>query len=149
MKSIKSFFFTAIVAVSLFSCGNVNTNVNGEAEAPSVVALTLYRGLTSGDVEGVTGNIYFSDSIAAAVFSDYFKMAVASNDYKQRTKGFVPNYKVTSEKINGDKAFVVLEGVGPLGNMLKIDVKLLLVDGYWKVDGEHGVFHYEPLEKNK
>ena len=74
-------------------------------------------------------------------------MAVASDDYKQRTEGFTPDYKVTSEKIDGDKALVVLEGRGPLGNMLKIDVKLLSVDGKWKVDGDHGVFHTEPMIK--
>ncbi|MBE6267950.1 MAG: DUF4878 domain-containing protein [Bacteroidales bacterium] len=110
---------------------------------PSDVALTLYTGLTSGDVAAVTENIYFQDSLDYNVFSDYFKMAVASEDYKARTSGFKADYKVVSEKIDGGEATVALEGVGPLGNMLKINVKLLLIDNKWKVDGNHGVFHTE------
>lgn len=147
MRNIKSFLCVAIFALTLFSCANCGGSANGNSESPSAVALTLYKGLTSGDVKGVTENICFAQQSDYKVFCDYFNMAVASNDYKQRTEGFIPDYKVTSEKINGDKAFVVLEGRGPLGNMLKIDVKLLLVDGQWKVDGDHGVFHYNPIEK--
>ncbi len=142
MKRIKYIFIFALLAVVSFSCGNGN-----DGGKPSAVALELYEGLTSGDVKAVTGNIHFQDTLDYAVFRDYFQMAVASNDYKQRTQGFKPDYKVTSEKIKGDEAFVVLEGVGPLGNMLKIDVKLLLVEGRWKVDGNHGVFHSEPIRK--
>ncbi|MBE6302799.1 MAG: DUF4878 domain-containing protein [Bacteroidales bacterium] len=148
MKSVKYIILVATLAFSFFSCGNVNNGADGNSEAPSVVALTLFKGLTSGDVKAVTENIYFVDSLDFNVFRDYFMMAVASDDYKERTEGFVPDYKVASEKIDGDKALVVLEGRGPLGNMLKIDVKLVSVDGRWKVDGDHGVFHREPLIKD-
>lgn len=148
MKAIKYMFFVAAMVTFVMSCsGNVNNKVNNNNGSPSAVALTLYKGLTSGDVKGVTENIHFVDSIDYGVFCDYFKMAVASNDYKERTKGFTPDYKVTSEKIDGDKAFVVLEGRGPLGNMLKIDVQLVSVDGRWKVDGNHGVFYSGPVNK--
>ena len=147
MRSIKSFLFVAMFALSLLSCGNGGSSANGNSKSPSAVALTLYKGLTSGDVKGVTENIYFAKKSDYKVFCDYFNMAVASSDYKQRTEGFTPDYKVTAEKVDGDKAFVVLEGRGPLGNMLKIDVKLLSVDGKWKVDGDHGVFHTEPMIK--
>lgn len=142
MRRIKYIFIFVLLAGAFFSCGNAN-----EAGKPSAVALELYEGLTSGDVEAVTGNIHFQDSLDYNVFRDYFQMAVASSDYKQRTQAFKPDYKVTSEKISGDEAFVVLEGIGPLGNMLKIDVKLLFVEGKWKVDGNHGVFHSEPMNK--
>lgn len=143
MKNAKYIFFVATFALFFTACNNTNNN----AETPSAVALKLYEGITSGNVKAVTENIYFIDTLDYRVFHDYFKIAVASNDYKQRTQGFKPNYKVTSEKISGDKAFVTLEGKGPLGNMLKIDVKLLSIDGRWKVDGNHGVFHSEPLNK--
>ena len=147
MKSIKYLFFVATFLVFSLSCSN--NQVNSVEETPSVVALKLYKGLTSGDVKAVTENIYFVDTLDYSVFRDYFEIAVASPDYKQRTQGFKADYKVVSEKIDGDKAFVVLAGKGPLGNMLKIDVKLLLVEGRWKVDGNHGVFHSEPLNKKK
>ena len=142
MKSVKYVFVAALAALSIFSCGNVN---NGEA--PSAVALKVYAGLTSGDVKAVTDNIYFVDTLDHTIFREYLEAAVASSDYKQRTMAFKPNYKVVSEKVSGQNAFVVLEGVGPLGNNLKIDVKLLSVDGRWLVDGNHGVFHSEPLNK--
>ena len=142
MRSIKYILLVAIFAFVSFSCNNVNGGEN-----PSKAALELYEGLTSGNVKAVTENIYFADTLDYNVFRDYFKMAVASDDYKQRTQSFKPDYKVVSEKISGDEAFVVLEGKGPLGNMLKIDVKMLFVDGRWKVDGNHGVFHSEPVRK--
>ena len=143
MRRVKYILLVAAVALFSVAC----SDVKGGGEAPSAVAVKLYEGLTSGDVKTVTENIYFVDTLDYGVFRDYFQIAVASDDYKQRTQGFKPDYKVDSEKISGDKAFVVLKGKGPLGNMLKIDVKLLFVDGRWKVDGNHGVFYSEPLNK--
>lgn len=133
---------TAFVAVALLACagGKSDNNVKTDA-SPSDIALTLYNGLTSGDVKAVTENIYFKEQLDYNVFRDYFQMAVSNADYKERTKNFTPNYKVTSERIDGNEATVMLEGIGPLGNMLKITVKLLLIDGRWKVDGNHGVFY--------
>ena len=142
MKSVKYIFFAAFAALSLFSCGNVNN-----VEAPSAVALKVYEGLTSGNVKDVTDNIYFVDTLDHTIFREYLEVAVASADYKKRTQGFKSDYKVVSEQVSGTKASVVLEGIGPLGNKLKIDVKLLSVDGRWKVDGNHGVFHSEPINK--
>ena len=138
MRNLRYFFLLpAMVLAALVSCNGGNKI----AVAPSQVALELYNGLTSGNVEAVTGNIHFEDSLDYNLFRDYFKMAVASDDYKQRTKDFKSNYKVVSEKIDGDVAVVALEGVGPLGNNLKINVRLVAVNGSWKVDGNHGVFH--------
>ena len=132
----------AFVAVALLACGGGKSENNVKADvSPSVVALTLYNGLTSGDVKAVTENIYFKEQLDYNVFRDYFQMAVANADYKERTKNFKADYKVTSEQIDGSEATVNLEGIGPLGNMLKITVKLLFVDGRWKVDGNHGVFY--------
>jgi hypothetical protein len=124
------------------SCACVKSDNNVKTDSsPSDIALTLYNGLTSGDVKAVTENIYFKEQLDYNVFRDYFQMAVSNADYKERTKNFTPNYKVTSEQIDGNEATVMLEGIGPLGNMLKITVKLLLIDGRWKVDGNHGVFY--------
>ena len=142
MKSVKYLFLAAFAALSFFSCNNVKSDV-----APSAVALKVYEGLTSGDVKAVTDNIYFVDTLDHTIFREYLEVAVASADYKKRTQGFKASYKVVSEQVNGKNASVVLEGIGPLGNMLKIDVKLLSVDGSWKVDGNHGVFHSEPINK--
>ena len=126
----------ASMVMFMCACGNKKYD-----NSPSDVAVTLYNGLTSGDYEAVTENIYFQDSLDFNVFRNYFRMAVESDDYKARTEGFKPNYTVKSESIDGDVATVNLEGIGPLGNLLKINVRLVLVDNKWKVDGNHGVFH--------
>ena len=142
MSFFRNIFMTAFIAVAMLACtgGKSDNNVKADA-SPSDIALTLYNGLTSGDVKAVTENIYFKEQLDYNVFRDYFQMAVSNADYKERTKNFKPDYKVTSEQIDGTEATVNLEGIGPLGNMLKITVKLLLVDGRWKVDGNHGVFY--------
>ena len=138
MKGFYRLTLFAIATVMFFAaCGNKNKF----EESPSEVALKLYNGLTSGDVETVTENIFFEDSLDYNLFRDYFKMAVTSEDYKKRTEGYKPEYEVKSEDIDGDVAIVKLEGIGPLGNMLKIDVRLVAVGNRWKVDGNHGVFH--------
>lgn len=68
-------------------------------------------------------------------------MAVSSPQYKQNIENFTPSYKVVEEKTDGDKADVVLTGKNPLGQNVRIMVKLLKIDGVWKVDGDHGVWH--------
>lgn len=140
VKYILSYFLCLFVVVA---CNNEQKNERKYAETPSEVAIKLYNGLTSGNVKAVTENIHFQDSLDYNVFRDYFEMAAASEDYKKRTKNFNADYKVVSEKINGEEALVGLEGIGPLGNMLKINVKLIMIGDKWKVDGNHGVFHTE------
>ena len=91
----------AFVAVALLACGGGKSENNVKADvSPSVVALTLYNGLTSGDVKAVTENIYFKEQLDYNVFRDYFQMAVANADYKERTK----NFKADS------KGYAVVEG---------------------------------------
>lgn len=150
MKFLRNIFFVLLLS-ALGACagqGAAKQEAQVVGASPSEVAVTLYTGLTSGDVKAVIENIYFTNSIDSNVFRDYFEMAVASSDYKKRTEGFKAQYKAVSETIDGEDAVVALEGMGPLGNFLKINVKLHLIDGHWKVDGHHGVYHTEfPKDK--
>ena len=149
MKIFGNILLSLLLSALVTSCADTENKVDRSAEAPSVVALKLYKGLTTGDVKVVNDNIFFQNKIDSTVFRDYFAMAVASKDYQKRTAGFNADYKVVSEKINGDEAVVGLEGMGPLGNYLKINVKLKLIDGFWKVDGNHGVYYTEFPEEKK
>lgn len=115
--------------------------VTNETAAPGEVAVKLFSAITTGDNEYVKDNIYISDTIQREVFNSAIDIAVKSEQYRQNTKDFVPDYKVAQETINGDNAEVILTGIGPLGQKVRITVKLLLVDGRWKVDGDHGVWH--------
>ena len=125
-----------ILLLSVFAACSSN-----EIKAPGVVAVELFSAITSGNSEFVKENIHISDNIQREVFNSTIDIAVKSEQYKENTKNFTPQYKVAEEVIEGDNAEVILTGVGPLGQKLRITVKLLLVDGRWKVDGDHGVWH--------
>lgn len=136
MKRIKHILLSAII-ILIASCKPDNNT----ATTPGEVAVTLFTAITSGDVQYVKDNICFADSSTYAVFSDYLDIAVASEQYKKKTSASKAEYHVAEENIDGDVAMVVLSGITPLGQPTKITVKLLNVDGAWKVDGEHGVWH--------
>lgn len=54
------------------------------------------------------------------------------------------NVKVASEKIEGDKAFLTLTGVDPLGNIGSSGMVLLLKEkGAWKIDKENWSSSYK------
>lgn len=132
MRKLKYF----LLLLLFVSCGRVY-DING----PGGVAVRLFSAITSGDSEFVKNNIYISDDILREVFYSAMDIAVKSEQYKQNTEGFTPSYKVARESIDGDNAEVILTGVGPLGQKVRITVKLLRMDGRWVVDGDHGVWH--------
>ena len=51
------------------------------------------------------------------------------------------DYKVVSEQIDGDVAYVELSGYTVLKQMTRFSVRLVKVDGAWKVDGDQSVIH--------
>ncbi len=130
----KSLILSLILSVLFFSACNT------PEKSPGEVAVELYTALTSGDAQAVKDNMFISDSIYRNSFFAYLDIAVASEQYKQNTANFKAAYVVSEEDVNGDEATVVLTGKGPLGQNVRITVKLLLIDGAWKVDGEHGVW---------
>ncbi len=110
--------------------------------SPGEVAVKLYTALTDGEsMQYVKDNIYFSDSARHKTFSGYLDIVAASPQYKKNIQKAKVNYSVAEEDIDGDVANVVLVGVGPLGQNVRITVRLLKIDGAWKVDGNHGVWH--------
>jgi hypothetical protein len=119
----------------LAACAPADVNTPGE------VAVKLFSAITLGDNEYVKDNIYISDTIQREVFNSAIDIAVKSKQYKRNTKDFTPSYEVAKEVVDGDNAEVILTGIGPLGNKVRITVKLLRIDGRWKVDGDHGVWH--------
>ena len=127
--------FYILALLFLAACGSENV------ESPGKVAVELFSARTSGDSEYVKNNIYISDEIQREVFNSTIDIAVKSEQYKENTQNFTPSYTVAEESIEGDNAEVVLTGVGPLGQKVRITVKLLRKDGRWLVDGDHGVWH--------
>lgn len=119
----------------LFSCNQP------PQKSPGEVAVQLFTAITSGDNLFVKENIYISDEVQREVFENTIDIAVNSKQYKDKTAGFIPSYTIEREVVNEDNAEVVISGIGPLGQKMVITVKLLLIDGAWKVDGDHGVWH--------
>ena len=132
MKNIKN-IFVAVLAVFVFAACRPSS--------PADVAVRLHNALTSGDMSYVKEYIYFPNPVDHEVFCKYLDMAAASAQYKERTAGYEADYKALSTDINGDEAFVKLQGVSALNEKMLITVRLVLVDGVWKVDGNHGVLH--------
>ena len=108
---------------------------------PDEVAVKLHNAITSGDMSYVKENIYFPDAIDYTVFCEYLDMAAASAQYKRMTAGYKADYRAESTDINGDEAFVTLRGKSALGEDMIISVRLVRIDGCWKVDGNHAVLH--------
>lgn len=128
-----------MLAASLFMVA-CNSNFVGE-KTPSEVALTVFNGLTTGDTAAIKRNIYITDDIQRSVFNDYFRIAATSNQYMETTAGYRPVYKIVSETVDGKNAEVVLTTKNISGQNVRITVKLLVDEGQWKVDGDHGVWH--------
>lgn len=133
IKEMKRIFLVFVILFSFMSC---------EKEAmPGEVAVRLFNGLTSGDAAAVKENIYFADRIEYDTFCAYLDMAYDSKDFAERTKGYKADYKVLSEDINGDSAYVVLLGKTVLAQNTRFNVLMVRTDGRWKVDGRFSVFH--------
>ena len=134
-KFLKNISLFVLAALLFTACGK------SAALAPDDVAVNLYNGLTSGDVDFVKKHIYFSAASDYTTFCDYLDMAVESNDFRERTASYKADYYAVDTKIFGNEAYVELCGLTPLNGTAKMTVHLLFVDGKWKVDGDHGVFH--------
>lgn len=128
--------FPAIIFLcTIFSCmGN---------RAPGEVAVVLFNAITEGDADVVKKNIHFAYEGDYDVFSEYLDMAIKSEDFAQRTEGYKADYKVLSEVVTGDSAYVVLQGRTVLEQVSCFKVRMVRIDGKWKVDGDYSVFTRE------
>lgn len=133
MRNLKYLFVWAVVA-TMSSCG-VAPDV-----PPGDVALKVFTAITSGEAQVIKDNIYISDTIQRKSFEYYLDIAMSSQQYNENTASFEEDYTVVSEIIDGERAEVVLTGTNPLGQPVRLTVKLLIIDGVWKVDGDHAVY---------
>ncbi len=137
MKRAVYLLVYALVAVVFMGCER-----KALGESPSEVALEVFKAITSGDTATLRKQIYINDDIQRDVFNDYFKIAVASSQYIENTSHYRPTYSVLGETIDGETAEVILATKNISGQNVRITVRLLLDEkGYWKVDGDHAVWH--------
>ena len=139
MKDRIGIFLMAAVALVMAACGGEKEPV--DTRKPGDVAVQLFNSITSGDTWFVKSNIHFNSQVEKEVFDEYLDMAVASDDYRERTAGYRADYKVVSEEVDADTAHVSLKGMSALGKMTTFNVRLIKVNGLWKVDGSQAVLH--------
>ena len=139
MRRYTKFFALMFLSLAIVACGGDEVSV--DTSKPGDVAAQLFNSITSGDVEFVKENIHFDTKVDKQVFDKYLDMAVASEDYKERTANYKADYVVVSETVDADTAHVDLKGMSALGKMTTFNVRLLKVDGKWKVDGSQAVLH--------
>ena len=139
MRRYTKFFALVALSLAVVACGGDEVLV--DKTNPGDVAAQLFNSITSGNVEFVKENIHFDTKVDKQVFDKYLDMAVASEDYKERTANYKADYVVVSETVDADTAHVDLKGMSALGKMTTFNVRLLKVDGKWKVDGSQAVLH--------
>lgn len=135
MNRIKQICLSLLLAVLAAACSKPAPT------PPDEVAVKFYNSLTSGDMTFAKKHLHFPNPVDYEVFCEYLDMAVRSDEYWDRTEGYKADYSVVSSKIYGEEAFVELLGKTPLNGEAKMTVRLLFIDGMWKVDGNHGVLH--------
>ena len=137
MKKASYFLLCSIILAAFTNCHR-----EAQGESPSQVALSVFEAITTADTATLRNKIHINDQIQRDVFNDYFKIAAASKQYIEATAHYKPVYNVVSETIDGENAEVILTTKNISGQNVRLTVKLLLdEDGYWKVDGDHGVWH--------
>lgn len=139
MRRFTRMFAVMALLSAMTACGG--DTAPSDTRKPGDVAVQLFNSITSGDVQFVKENIHFDSEVEKSVFDDYLDMAVASDDYKERTAGYTADYVVVSDTITADTAFVKLKGMTALGKMTTFNVRLVRIDGDWKVDGSQAVLH--------
>lgn len=125
--------------LSLIAFTSCNKQVSGDS--PAQVAIAVFESITTGDTATLKRSIYINDQIQRDVFNEYFKIAVHSQQYMESTASYKPQYTVVSEKIDGNNAEVILTTKNISGQKVRITVKLLVDEGRWKVNGDHGIWH--------
>ncbi len=132
MKLPTRIFFASVLLVIIFGCTRTTP--------PDVVAVNLFNAITSGNVEYVKENIWFSQESDYKAVNDFLDIVVASSDYKQRTEGYTADYRAVRVNYEGDEAWVELQGRNVIGERIITLVHLLYINERWMVNGEQSVF---------
>ena len=130
---MKKLYFTLLLSLFAF--------VGCKEKTPGEVAVMLFNSITVGDADVVKQNIHFKEIDEYEVFCEYLDMVVASDNFKNRTKGYTADYVAVSEVVDGDTAYVELLGYTVLKQKTRFNVRLLKIDGDWKVDGDQAVLN--------
>lgn len=135
MKSVLRLSILFILSL-FFSCGSEELVV---PKQPADVALGFFNSITYGNVEALKENVCFNDQADEAIFNEYLERLFIPDTAKLRSSVYDAEYKVLSEKIEGDTAYAELEGMTVFGKTAKLKVRLLNCEGDWKVDGSQAV----------
>lgn len=108
---------------------------------PGEIAVNFFSSITSGDVKAVRDNVVFRNAKEEQMFDSYLEKLFIPNVGKQAPRGHDAAYKIVSEEIKNDTAYVQLQANGVADKVVKMKVRLLNAEGVWKVDGSQAVLH--------
>ena len=108
---------------------------------PGEIAVNFFSSITSGDVKAVRDNVVFRNAKEEQMFDSYLEKLFIPNVGKQAPRGHDAAYKIVSEEIKNDTAYVQLQANGAADKVVKMKVRLLNAEGVWKVDGSQAVLH--------
>lgn len=123
-------------------CGNSKAFISSEEyREPQDVALSFLKAEECGDVDELERSISFENRADESCYKAYLKRV---KNLKGRGNYGMPvatGFVVQSTEVNGNKACVKLNGKNAFDKDRTVELQLLKVDGYWRVDGSSAVLH--------
>ena len=109
---------------------------------PGEIAVHFFTSITSGDVKAVKDNVVFRNAKEEQMFDSYLEKLFIPNVGKQIPRAHDAAYKIVSEEVKNDTAYVQLQANGATGKVVKMKVEVrngkIIIDGY---DGSQAVLH--------
>lgn len=144
MKKLTLYIASLLSAFFVFiSCGG------GEHEGslapapldPDSVALLFMEAIETGEVDGLEEYMHFSSKADKERYSNYFDRV---NSFKARgaqSSCERAGFTAVSAEVNGDTAFVKVQGMSAFDKNTTVEMRLLRVGRHWKVDGSFPLTH--------
>lgn len=131
---MKSRFAVFSVIFALFSVFFVACS-NAE---PKDVAISFYKALEKGDEESAIKLVHIADESKRDEYEGKVAFFVAAFKSEAKKRGGIKNIEVVEEKIEGDKATIMLKTTYKKSDKADTEkpekINLIKVDGAWKVD---------------
>ena len=131
-----------LLLLLLVSCGKdaVTPPVTSEPALPSApdeLALYYLQSVEQGEVEGLDRAMYFSSEYDRKRYQGYFDRVKSLKEKGLRRELPSAGFQVSETAVNGDTAVVRLNGRNAFDKNTTVEVRLLSVNGKWKIDASY------------
>ena len=130
----------------LVSCGKdaaIPPVVPGPAfpYAPDELALYYLQSLEHGEVEGLDNAMHFPSEYDRERYKGYFDRVKSLKGKGLRRELPSAGFQVSETAVNGETAIVKLNGKNAFDRNTTVEVRLLNVNGKWKIDASYPLTH--------